>query len=71
MLKKVCEAIQYSDPVGRLEIAEDDKKIKALLEELKQSVPAKPDKLEDICRELLQAIQMRNDNLRMLKMEGR
>ena len=71
MLKKICEAIQYSDPVGRPEIAEDDKKIKTLLEELRQSVPSKPDKLEGICRDLLQTIQMRNDNLRMLKMEGR
>ncbi len=70
-LKKLCEAIQYSDPVGRPETAEDEQKIKTLLDDLKQSISAKDGKMDDICCELMQAIQMRNDKLRMLKMEGR
>lgn len=71
VLKKLCEAIQYSDPVGRPEITEDDKKIKMLLDTLKQSISAKDGEADGICRELLQAIQIRKDKLRMLKMEGR
>ena len=70
-LKKLCESIQFSDPVGRSETAKDEQKIKTLLDDLKQSISAKDGKIDDICRELMQAIQMRNDKLRMLKMEGR
>lgn len=70
-LKKLCEAIQYSDPVGRSETSEGEQKIKTLLDDLKQSISTKDGRMDDICRELMQTIQMRNDKLRMLKMEGR
>ena len=70
-LKKLCEAIQYSDHVGRPETVEDEQKIKTLLNDLKQSISTKDGKMDEICRKLMQAVQMRNEKLRMLKMEGR
>jgi len=69
ILKKICDAIQYSDPIGRQEIAEDDKKIRTLLDALKQKLSAKESNVEGLCHDLLQAIQARNENLRILKMK--
>ena len=72
-LKKVCEAIQFSDPVGCAATADDERKIHALLDELKRIVSGgapESSELEDACRRLTQAIQSRNDNLRIHKMRG-
>lgn len=71
MLKTLCETIQYSDHIGRPETAEDEQKIKTLLGELKESLSSNSGEKEKICRDLMQAVKMRNEKLRMLKMEGR
>ena len=71
MLKRICDAIQYSDPVGRTETAKNEEEIKILLDTLKQKLSEKDGNIEGLCHDLLQAIQVRNDKLHILKMEKR
>lgn len=66
-LGKVAEALRYSDPMTPPELKAYDEKIRRTIALVTESGSAEPEKIPEICDDLLQQIADRNSRVRMMK----